>query len=539
MPRRFFLPAAALFGLPVLAHANGAVLDNAHVRVTRNAAPCAAAGAGCAERVVVALGPVSLGGKTARSLTRGQIAVFERDQAYPPPAGEFLEVAWKPDRPRVEAPPVSIAAEKNELLYDGSGFFVFEERLLPGETRARHSHAQRVVVVINETKLQQWPDGAPEVLRQQVPDDVRFNPPVVHVVKNVGTAPLRNIVLQLKPQQLFKLGSFERNGKPMLGLVLNDALVVDIQAANTSLEQLQRTQKRIAMPAQMKELIERYEGELGDRLRLLARETASRSSRPNYVYELATLKLRPPIPDPENILNAAVNYTEHGAEMARRDAAPAAAPPAARSAPGLWERKADDPRQNPYLFAKPRSALIASGETIRIPPGRDNIDWECELNVVVGRRASHVPIERVRDYVFGYTLQNDVSDRGGRGDARHGSDWLIGKGHDTFAPLGPFLVPKEFIPDPQKLGIKFSLSGTLMQDSSTDRMTHTVDEMFHYASNILTLRPGDLISTGSPAGVGSARNPPIFMKPGDVASCTIEGIGTLTNPVGAAVSDSR
>src|SRR6185436_18627771 len=298
-------------------------------------------------------GPVSLG---ARTLARGEIAVFERGKAYAVPSGEFVEVAFKQGRPAVLAPPVRIAPEKNATLFDSDGLFVFEEKLQPGETRARHSHAQRVVVVINETQLQQWPDGAAEVLRQQVPDDVRFNPPVVHVVKNVGEAPLRNIVLELKPGQAFKLGTFERNGKPMLGLVLNDALVVDIQAANTSLEQLQRSHKRIAMPASMKELIERYEGELGDRLRLLARETAARGSRPNYVYELAALKLRPPIPDPENILNAAVNYTEHGAEMARRDAAAAAAPVAARSAPGLWERKSDDSRQNPYLFAKPRSA---------------------------------------------------------------------------------------------------------------------------------------------------------------------------------------
>jgi 2-keto-4-pentenoate hydratase/2-oxohepta-3-ene-1,7-dioic acid hydratase in catechol pathway len=339
---------------------------------------------------------------------------------------------------------------------------------------------------------------------------------------------------QQKPQQPFKLGSFERQGKPLVGLVLGDALVVDIAAANTSLEQLQRGLKRVAMPATMKELIERYEGDLAERLRLIAREAASRSPRPNYVHELQALKLRPPVPDPENILNAAVNYTEHGDEMARRDATAPAAPANARSAPGLWERREGDPRQNPYLFAKPRSALIAAGESIRIPPGRTNIDWECELNVVVGRRGHHIPIARAREHIFGYTLQNDVSDRGGRGDARHGSDWLIAKGHDTFAPLGPFIVPKEFIPDPQKLAIKFSLSGTLMQDSSTDRMTHNVDEMLHYASNILALRPGDLISTGSPAGVGSARNPPIFMKPGDVASCTIEGIGTLVNPVAAA-----
>src|SRR6185436_10808540 len=340
-------------------------------------------------------GPVSLG---ARTLARGEIAVFERGKAYAVPSGEFVEVAFKQGRPAVLAPPVRIAPEKNATLFDSDGLFVFEEKLQPGETRARHSHAQRVVVVINETQLQQWPDGAAEVLRQQVPDDVRFNPPVVHVVKNVGEAPLRNIVLELKPGQAFKLGTFDRNSKPILGLVLNDALVVDILAANTSLEQLQRTQKRIAMPASMKELIERYEGELGDRLRLLARETAARGSRPNYVYELQALKLRPPIPDPENILNAAVNYTEHGAEMARRDASSPAPPPVTlRSEPGLWERRADDARQNPYLFSKPRSALIASGESILIPPGRDRIDWECELNVVVGRRGHHIPIERARE----------------------------------------------------------------------------------------------------------------------------------------------
>jgi 2-keto-4-pentenoate hydratase/2-oxohepta-3-ene-1,7-dioic acid hydratase in catechol pathway len=235
------------------------------------------------------------------------------------------------------------------------------------------------------------------------------------------------------------------------------------------------------------------------------------------------------------MLNAAVNYTEHETEMAGRPAAaPATSSNPPRSAPGLWERRPDDTRHNPYLFPKSRTALIADGETIRVPPGRDQIDWECELAVVVGRRASRVPLDRAADYVFGYTLENDVSDRGGRGDSRHGSDWLVGKSHDTFAPLGPFIVPKEFVKDPQKLRIQFSLSGTLMQDSSTERMTHNVYEMLQYASNILTLQPGDVIATGSPAGVGSARNPPIYMKPGDEAVCTIESIGTLRNPVAAA-----
>ena len=124
-----------------------------------------------------------------------------------------------------------------------------------------------------------------------------------------------------------------------------------------------------------------------------------------------------------------------------------------------------------------------------------------------------------------------MSDRGGRGDTRHGSDWLIAKSHDTFAPMGPFIVPKEFVPDPQKLKVTFKLNGQVMQDANTSLMIHTVFEQVSYASHILTLRPGDVIATGSPAGVGSARNPPIFLKAGDISECTYEGVGTLRNPV--------
>ena len=328
----------------------------------------------------------------------------------------------------------------------------------------------------------------------------------------------------------FKLGTFERNGRTFPGLVLDDRWVVDIGAANARLQKQHPEWKPLAMPAGMKELIERYDGGLRERLHAIA--DASGPPPRADVYDVKTLRVRPPVPDPETMVNAAVNYQEHAAEVAGPAPAPSAA--AAPSVPGLWERRPDDPRWTPYLFLKARSALAADGEAIVIPPGRDKIDWECELAVIVGRRASRVPGDRARDYIFGYTMEDDVSDRGGRGDARHGSDWLVGKGHDTFAPVGPFIVPKEFVPDPQALRIRFSLSGTLMQDSTTARMTHTVDEMLQYASNILTLRPGDVISTGSPAGVGFTRNPPIFMKAGDVAECTIERIGTLTNPVTAA-----
>jgi hypothetical protein len=164
------------------------VLENEHVRVTRNAAPCAAGGAGCGDRVLVTLG----GGD------RGRVRVFRPAERYTPPAGDYLEVTLKAGRPAVKSPAILIPPDKNDILYDGEDFFVFEEKLEPGDTRARHSHRERVVIVLNRTRLQQWPDGAPELFRDQVPDDVRFNPPVVHVVKTVGDQPLRNIVIELK-----------------------------------------------------------------------------------------------------------------------------------------------------------------------------------------------------------------------------------------------------------------------------------------------------------------------------------------------------
>lgn len=174
------------------------VFENEYVSVTKNSAPCAQANApNCGDRVVVALSPVTM---RAKKMVRGEIAVFKAGQSYAPPvAGGFLEVTFKPNHPKVQSPSVLIAPEKNSLLYDGDRFFVFEEKLQPGDTRSRHSHSQRVVIVLNDTKLQQWPEGAPEVLRTQVPNDVRFNTPVIHVVKNVGDKPLRNIVIELKP----------------------------------------------------------------------------------------------------------------------------------------------------------------------------------------------------------------------------------------------------------------------------------------------------------------------------------------------------
>jgi 2-keto-4-pentenoate hydratase/2-oxohepta-3-ene-1,7-dioic acid hydratase in catechol pathway len=332
---------------------------------------------------------------------------------------------------------------------------------------------------------------------------------------------------------LFKLGTFERNGKRFVGIVLKDSLVVDLVAADAAVPGA----KPLGPIADVKDAIVRYNQGLRARVQAIVTQVENSASRPAWVVDVKSVKTLPPILYPTTMLNVAVNYREHGREMAGRTTSPSGAPepgtapPGTTSIAGIWERKPDDTRWNPYMFVKLPSAVIGAGEPIRLPPGRTQIDWECELGVVIGREARQVPVERAADYIFGYTLENDVSDRGGRGDPRHGGDWLIAKSHDTFAPMGPFVVPKEFVADPRKLAIKFTLNGQLMQDSSTSDMIHDVYELVSYASHITTLRPGDVIATGTPPGVGSGRTPPVFLKAGDVASCTYEGIGTLTNPV--------
>jgi 2-keto-4-pentenoate hydratase/2-oxohepta-3-ene-1,7-dioic acid hydratase in catechol pathway len=334
---------------------------------------------------------------------------------------------------------------------------------------------------------------------------------------------------------LFKLGTFEQNGRAFVGIVLKDSIVIDFAQASAALKSPAST---VASPVDMKDLIARYDAGVRARINeiLLNAKPLEGAGRPVFVHDLKAVRTLPPIMYPTTMLNVAVNYRAHGAEMAGGAAptggpAPGDALPGTTSAPGIWERKADDKRWNPYMFMKSPAAVIAAGDAIRLPAGRDRIDWECELGVVIGRTANHVPIGGASDFIFGYTLENDVSDRGGRGDTRHGSDWLLGKNHDTFAPMGPFITPKEFVPNPQNMPVKFMLNGQLMQDANTSLMIHTIVEQVSFASHIITLRPGDVIATGSPAGVGSARNPPIFFKAGDVAVCTYEGIGTLTNPI--------
>ncbi len=198
----------------------------------------------------------------------------------------------------------------------------------------------------------------------------------------------------------FKLGTFERQGRQFVGIVLRDSVVVDFPAAHAALT---TPASKVAAPTDMKDLIARYESGIRERIvKVVKSVEAAGGNRPAYAYDLKTVKTLPPIMYPMTMLNVAVNYREHAVEMAARDAggkppapgagpAPGAALPGTKSAPGIWERKSDDTRWNPYMFIKLPSAIIAEGETIRLPPGRTQIDWECELGVVIGRTSEFGP----------------------------------------------------------------------------------------------------------------------------------------------------
>jgi 2-keto-4-pentenoate hydratase/2-oxohepta-3-ene-1,7-dioic acid hydratase in catechol pathway len=340
----------------------------------------------------------------------------------------------------------------------------------------------------------------------------------------------------------FKVGTFERGGQEFVGLVLRDTQVIHIAQANAAYEKNHSSASRLTTPADMKQLIARYDSEWKVRLAAIASEVATAKSTPAFAYAVDTVKVLPPV-RPSIILNAGGNYVEHTAGIAaqqqRAGAAPQATAPAV-SAPGIWERTAGDTRENPYLFQKSPTVVTGPYDPIVIPRGRTNIDFECEFNVVIGTRAKYVPIADATKYIFGYTVQIDVSDRGGRGDRKMGgSDWLVGKNHDTFGPLGPFIVPKEFVKDPMNIRHTFTLNDQVMQDSNTNRMSHNIYELLHYASNILTLNPGDVIAGGSPAGTNIERAEPRWMRAGDTAICAIEGIGTQRHPVVAESAGTR
>ena len=163
-----------------------------------------------------------------------------------------------------------------------------------------------------------------------------------------------------------------------------------------------------------------------------------------------------------------------------------------------------------------------------LPKNSTKPDYEAEFAVVIGKGGRHIPADRWRDHVFGYTILNDVS---ARDFQMATSQWMMGKTFDTFAPMGPVIVTADEIADPHNVRIALRINGETLQDSNTSNLIFGVDKLIAFLSSVFTLEPGDVISTGTPAGVGFARKPPVWLKPGDTVEIEVEGIGTLTNPV--------
>lgn len=178
----------------------------------------------------------------------------------------------------------------------------------------------------------------------------------------------------------------------------------------------------------------------------------------------------------------------------------------------------------PVVFFKASTALCGPNDDVVIPPDARKVDWEVEMAVVVGKRASYVPLESAMDHVAGYALHNDYSER--TWQLERGGQWVKGKSFDTFAPVGPFMVPEGGVPDPHNLGLWLTVNGERLQESNTSDMIFKVPELVSYLSQFMTLLPGDIISTGTPSGVGLGFDPPRYLKPGDVVELGIDGLGT-------------
>jgi 2-keto-4-pentenoate hydratase/2-oxohepta-3-ene-1,7-dioic acid hydratase in catechol pathway len=349
----------------------------------------------------------------------------------------------------------------------------------------------------------------------------------------------QRLTLSNRPDTPFKLATFEAQGRVRIGLTSGNRLV-DIQAANTYVAQKARL-PAVTMPGDMIRLIEEYD-RVSPRLYQIANHLKSdKVEALAFAYDLDKVAFKPPIIYPSNFLNIAANYRAHaegmsGGNAGRGGAGGTGAPAGGRggfNAAAAAEIVPD--RDGPIVFAKsPRSCIIATNEPFYIPDGNQRIDWEGELGIVIGKPAFLVPRDRAHDYVFGYSIVYDVSDRGGRQrrvvTMFPGANWFDGKSIDRGGPLGPFIVPKEFI-KADNLRLVTKVNGVVKQDASTRDMIWSEAHQIAYISQNMTLFPGDLIATGTPAGTGAERNE--FLKPGDVVTIEIEGIGILTTPMKA------
>lgn len=330
----------------------------------------------------------------------------------------------------------------------------------------------------------------------------------------------------------FKVGTFAIDDVPTVGLVMrDDQLIVDLAAANRAME-LRPQYSHVAIPEDMLGLIEQYEYGLKFRIYevvnwLVAENMLSGNNRRSFIHPVGSVDTMAPIQYPSKIMNAAVNFYTHACEGCNDD----------ELASRVRERQEN--RGVPYLFLKPtRGAVIGDGDDVIMPYGRDRIEWEVEMAIVFGRTGKYISADRAYDHVFGYMVAMDISDRGGRppGGYGSGSDWFVGKGHDTFAPQGPWIVPKEFYGDPmERLHQTLVIDGVTVQEAQAGDMIHNIPELIEYASSLITVFPGDVMQSGTSGGTGAGRveraSGSGYLKDGEVIHASIEGIGTLTHTV--------
>ena len=312
------------------------------------------------------------------------------------------------------------------------------------------------------------------------------------------------------PDTPFKLASLTGAPRGTVAIVVKDR-IYDLARANTWAAQQHRLQA-VTIPRTMLELIEQYD-RVKPRMYQIANAIAA--TPPSFGVAESSARFVAPILYPWNLLAVAVNYRAHGEEMARTIGV-------------------DYDKDPPFVFAKSAKAgLIGPGDTVRIPPGRDKIDWEIELAIVMGKKATSVSKADAGNYIFGYGLILDISDRGGltRQTTLFNADWFAGKSRDTFAPMAAYIVPAEFVSDHNSLNLQLSVNGQEMQKSNTSYMMRNVEAIVAFVTSIQSLEPGDIIASGTPEGVGNARKPPVYLKSGDVITATIQNIGSIRTPV--------
>lgn len=348
----------------------------------------------------------------------------------------------------------------------------------------------------------------------------------------VFTSPGEVSAQAMESAEPFKVGTFAIDDVPTVGLVMrNDQLIVELEAANRAM-QLVSSYSKMDIPDDMLGLIEQYEYGLKYRVYevvnwLVEENLLSGMNRPDWVHPVDSVDIMAPIQYPSKIMNAAVNFYTHACEGCTPEQL------ATRT------RERQENRGVPYLFLKPtRGAVIGDGDTIVMPYGRDRIEYEVEMAIVFGKSGKYIAADRAYDHVFGYMVAMDISDRGGRppGGYGSGSDWFVGKGHDTFAPHGPWIVPKEFYGDPmERLHQITVVDGVTVQEAQAGDMIHNIPELIEYASSLITVFPGDVLQSGTSGGTGAGRveraSGSGYLVDGETISATIEGIGTLTHPL--------